>query len=101
MNIQDEVAKIHAKFGTSELANYKIQLLFESYLKEYVDNQLKIYSVNFNGVYPVGNCLILTAHNNEQAEKMARQTISHTSDIEVVELSIKEPQIIEYISGDY
>ena len=34
INIQDEVAKIHGQFGTSEMANYKIQLLCEQYAKE-------------------------------------------------------------------
>ena len=32
-NIQEEVQKIHAQFGTSEMANYKIQLLFEEHCK--------------------------------------------------------------------
>ena len=39
MNIQDEVQKIHSKFGTSEMANYKIQLLFEKYHKEIIETQ--------------------------------------------------------------
>lgn len=29
LNIQDEVQKIHAKYGTTEKANYEIQLLFD------------------------------------------------------------------------
>lgn len=33
-NIQDEVIKIHAQYGTSEMANYKIQLLFDEYEKQ-------------------------------------------------------------------
>jgi len=32
VNIQDECQTIHAKYGTSEMANYKIQLLFDSIL---------------------------------------------------------------------
>jgi len=36
INIQDEVSKIHQKFGTSEMANYKIQLLVESVAKKRV-----------------------------------------------------------------
>ena len=32
-NIQNEIQKIHSQYGISELANYKIQLLFESYIK--------------------------------------------------------------------
>ncbi len=31
INIQDELMKIHHKFGTSEMANYKIQQLFDEY----------------------------------------------------------------------
>jgi hypothetical protein len=34
MNIQEEVSKIHAKFGTTEMANYKIQLLFDKHLAQ-------------------------------------------------------------------
>lgn len=41
MNIQDEVAKIHAKFGTSEMANYHIQLLFDKYMDEYKHKVIK------------------------------------------------------------
>lgn len=33
MNIQEEVQKIHSQFGTTEIANYKIQLLFEKAIK--------------------------------------------------------------------
>jgi len=33
INIQEEVQKIHAKYGMSELGNYKIQLLCERYIK--------------------------------------------------------------------
>jgi len=40
MNIQDEVIKIHTKFGVSELANYKIQILCEEYGKEQYNQAL-------------------------------------------------------------
>lgn len=36
-NIQDEVAKIHSKYGVTEMANYKIQLLFEEQFKAKVE----------------------------------------------------------------
>lgn len=62
---------------------------------------LKIYKVEFEGVWPVGNCLVLAAYDQEQAEEMAKNTIKHTSIMAVNELTIDEPQIIEYISGDY
>jgi hypothetical protein len=41
MNIQDEVMKIHSQYGTSEMANYKIQLLTEQYAKEYHEKKIK------------------------------------------------------------
>ena len=34
MNIQDECSKIHSKYGMSETANYKIQLLFDSEIEK-------------------------------------------------------------------
>ncbi len=34
VNIQEECMKIHHKFATSEMANYKIQLLFDSEIEK-------------------------------------------------------------------
>lgn len=45
MNIQDEAMKIHSKYGTTEKANYEIQLLCEKYAKEYHEQQLKILNM--------------------------------------------------------
>lgn len=46
MKVQDECIKIHSKYGMSEMANYKIQLLFDSEIekvkKEYEDKLLWI-----------------------------------------------------------
>lgn len=41
MNIQDEAMKIHSQYGTSEMANYKLQLLTEQYAKEYHESEVK------------------------------------------------------------
>ena len=41
MNIQEEAQKIHAQFGTSEMANYKIQLMCEQYANEKVKEIVK------------------------------------------------------------
>lgn len=46
MNIQDEAIKIHSKYGTTEKANYEIQLLCEKYAKEYHEQQLKILNIS-------------------------------------------------------
>jgi hypothetical protein len=62
---------------------------------------LKIYKVEFQGIWPVGTCLVLAAFNREQAEEIAKKTITHTDKIVVNEMTINEPQVIEYLSGDY
>lgn len=41
INIQDEAMKIHHQYGTSEMANYKLQLLVEQYAKEYHESEVK------------------------------------------------------------
>ena len=61
---------------------------------------LLIYKVEFEGVYPVGNCLILAAFNQYQAESMAKNTLGHTTQMEVVQIDITEHQVIEYLNGN-
>ena len=46
INIQEEVQEIHSKYGTSEIANYKIQLLFEDYCKN--NNELITITLDKN-----------------------------------------------------
>ena len=41
-NIQGEVQKIHSQFGTSEMANYKIQLLCDEYGKQQWNEAIKL-----------------------------------------------------------
>ena len=50
---------------------------------------LKIYRVEFEGMYPVDNCLVLAAYNQEQAEEMTSKTITHTDEFVVNELTLK------------
>lgn len=62
---------------------------------------LKIFRVEFKGAWPVGNCLVLAARNQNEAEEMAKKTIAHTKEMVVNEMTINKPQIIEYLSGEY
>jgi len=62
---------------------------------------LKIYKVDFEGMWPVGNCLVIAAFNLQQAETIAHATIKHTSIFTVSEIVLNEPQVIIYLSGDY
>jgi hypothetical protein len=45
MDIQFEVQKIHSQFGTTEMANYQIQKLFDKAIKEAVNEALRIHDV--------------------------------------------------------
>jgi len=83
--------------NVNELAN-NLAKVIENYRME---EGLKLYRVEFEGVWPVGNCLVLVAFNQEQAEEMAKKTITHTDEMVVNEITINEPQIIGYLSGDY
>ncbi len=62
---------------------------------------LKIYTVKFKGLYPVGNCLVIAAFNRREAEYIASQTIAHTDEFTVEEVILDKPKVIEYLSGDY
>jgi Ni,Fe-hydrogenase I large subunit len=46
MNIQDEMQKIHHKFGVSEMANYKIEQFIENLIKEDRAKQLNLTDVS-------------------------------------------------------
>lgn len=53
MNIQDEMQKIHHKFGVSEMANYKIEQFIENLIKEDRAEQLILSGVG--GSFPFEN----------------------------------------------
>ena len=54
MNIQFEVQKIHSQFGTTEMANYQIQKLFDKLILEDRAEQLRKRAV-INSVCPFCN----------------------------------------------
>ena len=62
---------------------------------------LKIFTVDFFGVYPTNCCLIISAFNQEEAEKIAAKTIIHTDVFEVTEMVINESGVLLYLDGDY
>ena len=62
---------------------------------------LKIYEVEFVGIQPVGNCLILAAYSITQAKKIASETITHTTNFIVKKVTLDNPKVIVYLSGDY
>jgi len=68
---------------------------------DWKDKKLKIYSVDFECVWPVGCCLILTAYNSNQARRIAQKQITHTDKFKVKEIKLDKPKTIKYLSGEY
>jgi hypothetical protein len=62
---------------------------------------MKIFSVNFEPLWPVGGCLIIAAEDIEEAKSIAKETITHTDEFEVIEEDISKSGVIIYLSGDY
>lgn len=61
---------------------------------------LKLYTVEFDGAYPVGNGLVILAEDQGHAERIAAVTIKHTSEFKVREHP-QEVGVVLYVSGDY
>ncbi len=62
---------------------------------------MKIYNVDFKAMYPVGNVLIISAENEEQAREIALKTIIHTKPERITEIDINTPCVVAYLSGEH
>ena len=63
--------------------------------------KLRIFNVEFEAMYPIGNCLVIAAKNKKQAEEIASETIIHTKEFTVEQVKLDKPKVIKYLSGDY
>ena len=54
INIQDEVAKIHAQYGITEMANYRIEKLFEKHVEQFSPKVKQLEWVEVNGLGEIG-----------------------------------------------
>lgn len=62
---------------------------------------MKLYQVDFEGVYPVGNCCIIIAKNKTEARNMANEKIKHTGIKSIDEVKMDKAKVVLYLSGDY
>ena len=62
---------------------------------------MKIYEVEFEGMYPVPNGLIICAEDWEEAHIIAEDTVKHTSVSGITEKDISKSGVLFYESGDY
>lgn len=64
-------------------------------------SDLKLFIVDFEGMYPVGSTLVLLAKDLEEASEIARETITHTDKFEIKEVDQLESGVVVYLNGDY
>lgn len=64
-------------------------------------SNLKIFTVDFPPVWPVGCGLVIAAKDKEEAEQIAKTTIKHTGEFTVKECDLSSSCVLFYESGDY
>ena len=65
-------------------------------------SKMKIFTVQFDPLWPVPNGLIIKAKTLQGAEDLAKKTITHTNNITVKEIVLtNDDQVLFYESGDY
>ena len=62
---------------------------------------MKLYKVDFEGICPVGNCLIILAEDVKEAKLIAQETIKHTKVKKIEEVKMDKSKVVVYLSGDY
>ena len=62
---------------------------------------MKLFEVEFEGMWPVGNALILIAKDMKEARKIANETVKHTKVKTVKEIKLDKSRVVLYLSGDY
>lgn len=62
---------------------------------------MRLFSVDFDPMYPVPSCLIIQAKSKENAEKIANKTITHTKVRDIKEIDLQGEGVIIFKSGDY
>lgn len=62
---------------------------------------MNLYEVEFQGMYPLGNYLVIKAKDLKEAKKIASETIRHTKDFEIEKVDMSKSGVVVYLSGDY
>jgi hypothetical protein len=62
---------------------------------------MRIFLVDFEGLYPVGSTLVIKAKDFIEAKKIVSETITHTNLYDIKEVNLSSSGVIVYLSGDY
>ena len=63
--------------------------------------KMQLWSIDFIGMFPVGNVFIILAPDEKTAMEIATKTIEHTSPKGIKEIPMDSKRVIAYLSGDY
>jgi hypothetical protein len=63
--------------------------------------QLKLFTVEFDSVWPVPNGLIILAYSEDEAWKIAERTIKHTKPKSIHGIVIDKPKVVFFEPGEY
>lgn len=75
--------------------------IIKSILNQTTMQNLKLYEISFDPLWPVPSGLIILAKNNKQAMKIATETITHTKPMDATIIKMDKPKVVFYESGDY
>jgi len=63
---------------------------------------MKLYTIDFNPMWPVPCGLVILANNEQEALELARETVRHTEVRGVLKVQeLDKPKVVFYESGDY
>ena len=66
-----------------------------------MDKNMKLFNVEFMGMHPVGNCLVIAAESSEAAYKRATELVTW-SDVSIEEIKLTDKtQTIAFVDGEY
>lgn len=95
----------HSIQGDEELLKYVDIVGYVSKkqpLKRTVTKQMKLYTIDFDPMWPVPCGLVILANNEQEALELARETVSHTEVRGVLKVQeLDKPKVVFYESGDY
>ena len=62
---------------------------------------MKIFKVEFEGMWPVPCGLVIAAKDECAAHNIAKKTITHTDKFKITEVDISQDCVVFYESGEY
>ena len=62
---------------------------------------MKLFTVDFDPIWPTNCCLVILANNIDEAIEIADNTIKHITKFTVTEVQNDNPGVVVYLDGNY